>query len=202
MTNTKTHKIIIGVIITLIIAIAIGLAYTSNKDKEAQKIKELALLQQQEQQAILDKQKAESEAEENKLIAQKELDDMLKEKENNPEPSSPESKPQDEQKPTDKVTTDKDGNITIDKEYKEPTPPPAPKPEGPTNNPNSKPEYKPEDTKKPPADTIPKDGTTRVNNGKNEIYVGGFGWIENHGGGVNAEIVDNSGWENSDRIGH
>lgn len=57
-------------------------------------------------------------------------------------------------------------------------------------NPEQKPEYKPEDKQKPsstPDD--PKNGDT--NNGK--IYVEGFGWIENHGGGGEGGIADSDG---------
>lgn len=57
-------------------------------------------------------------------------------------------------------------------------------------NPEQPPEYKPEDTQKPSSKPDePKNGDT--NNGK--IYVEGFGWIENHGGGGEGSIADSDG---------
>lgn len=89
---------------------------------------------------------------------------------------------------------DKTDTIYVDPSYSKPdtAPPPPPKPEGSTSTPNSKPEYNPEDTvKPPPAADKPKDGATRVNDkGENEIYVGGFGWIKDNGGGANVIVGD------------
>lgn len=63
-----------------------------------------------------------------------------------------------------------------------------PKSQGENTNPSKPPTYKPEDTTvSKPAE--PKGGEKK--DGK--IYVPGFGWVENHGGGGQGKVVDGSG---------
>lgn len=98
-----------------------------------------------------------------------------------------------------------------------PEPPPPPEiPEEQASNPESVPEYTPEQIKpnepsvsstapeasKPstPKTTTPKDGDTKTENGKNYIYIGGFGWIENHGGGGSGTVAEGM-QENGNKIG-
>jgi len=69
-----------------------------------------------------------------------------------------------------------------------PNPPEKPKPQGDVTNPSKPPEYKKEDTiVSKPAD---------LNGGEKKdgkIYVPGFGWIEDNGGGGEGTVVDGEG---------
>lgn len=66
-----------------------------------------------------------------------------------------------------------------------------------TTNPSKPPEYKPEDTeKKPAAESKPQGGEKKGG----QIYVPGFGWIEDNGGG-GAGITADDMYENGNKIG-
>jgi len=84
----------------------------------------------------------------------------------------------------------------------DPVKPEAPaKPEVPkdadTTNPSKPPEYKPEDTeKKPAAESKPQGGEKK----DGQIYVPGFGWIEDNGGGGSGTTADDM-YENGNKIG-
>lgn len=73
--------------------------------------------------------------------------------------------------------------------------PPAEKPkvenEDARKDPSSTPEYKPEETEKKPTPKpdAPQNGDTK--DGK--IYIEGFGWIEDNGGGGQGETIDGDG---------
>ena len=76
-----------------------------------------------------------------------------------------------------------------------PEPPAKPTPQSDETNPSKPPEYKPEDTTvSKPAE--PKGGEKK--DGK--IYVPGFGWIEDNGGGGKGELAEDM-YENGNKIG-
>lgn len=74
--------------------------------------------------------------------------------------------------------------------------PEKPVAQGDHTNPNQQPEYIPEDTVKKSRPDTPKHGDT--SGGK--IYVDGFGWIDNHGGGGVGTTLDDM-YENGNKIG-
>ncbi len=52
----------------------------------------------------------------------------------------------------------------------------------------------------PPKNSEPKHGDTRVNNGKNEMYFLGFGWIEDEGGGAEGHKAEDM-YQNGNKVG-
>ena len=71
----------------------------------------------------------------------------------------------------------------------------TPKPQGETTNPSKAPTYKPEDTTVSKS-AEPKGGDT---NGQGQIYVPGFGWVDNSGENVGTTAEDM--YENGNKIG-
>ena len=80
---------------------------------------------------------------------------------------------------------------------------PEKKPEAPVvtePKPEPKPEVKPQPESKPePKPSQPQDGDRRVVNGQKQVYIDGFGWLEDNPGGT-SEYVDGTG--NGNIIGH
>lgn len=70
-----------------------------------------------------------------------------------------------------------------------PSEPEKPVAQGDHTNPDQQPTYKQEDTVKQSQSSTPQNGAT--SGGK--IYVDGFGWIENHGGGASMGHADSNG---------
>lgn len=86
---------------------------------------------------------------------------------------------------------------TIQPDTVKQTEPEAPVAQGDYANPVQPPEYKPEDTTKQQSQpSAPKNGDTS----DEKIYVDGFGWIENHGGGASGTKL-NDMYENGNKIG-
>ena len=88
-------------------------------------------------------------------------------------------------------TTAQDANKIVQTNVPEavkPEPPAKPTPQGDVTNPAKPPEYKPEDTNVS-KQTEPKAGEKK--DGK--IYVPGFGWIKDEGGGGKGTVVDGDG---------
>jgi len=90
------------------------------------------------------------------------------------------------------VRSIQEGQPTVESK---PTPPPKPVPQGDVTDKNVKPTYKEQDVK--PQLNQPKMGDR---NDKGEIYIEGFGWVKDEGGGGKGTVVKDMK-ENGNKIG-
>lgn len=96
-----------------------------------------------------------------------------------------------------KSGVDNNGEVIISKPQ-EPEKP-AVKDKNQITDPSKPPEYNQEDVKpEPPKDTTPKPGDK---NNKGEIYVPGFGWVADHGGGDDGHSIIDAGGDPNKQVG-
>ena len=105
-----------------------------------------------------------------------------------------------------------DGGIEINQDFSEPektenapqNEPPAPpqiEDEEMLTNPNKEPTYEPEQTEVKPQQETPSDTPKHGDTKDGMIYIDGFGWVVDHGGGGRSEY-DSEMYENGNKIGY
>jgi len=68
-------------------------------------------------------------------------------------------------------------------------------------NPNKEPTYEPEQTEVKPQQETPSDTPKHGDTKDGMIYIDGFGWVVDHGGGGRSEY-DSEMYENGNKIGY
>lgn len=81
-------------------------------------------------------------------------------------------------------------------EDEKPEEPPALTEDADTTKPDTPPEYEEPEATKPPADDTPSHGDTK----DGMIYIDGFGWVPNEGGGGSGSTADDM-YENGNKVG-
>lgn len=191
--TTKNKLLLIGassVGVIMIATLTVGVLYKMNKTAEYEALLTQQQIQMQEQAKA---EEAEKEASSSTYevppiepIEIQEAKRKLDAQKAAPSSSAPEIT----------VSTDESGNQTITEEYEKPQPT-----EEELHNPEKEPTTPTKPKPKPKDDGVKYDDNgNQVPNEKGQMYLPGFGWVDNSGSNT-TETIHNDGWEDSQQVG-